>query len=245
LRYPEPLLEGILVRRYKRFLADVALPDGQVVATWCPNPGSMKSCIADRAPCRVSFHDHPRRKLQWTLEQVKVGGTWIMVHTTRANDVVAEAIDRGAIPELGGYPVLQRERSYGRNSRIDILLTDHEAGRAYVEVKNVTLLENGEGFFPDSVSERGTKHLRELMAVPRGAGRYSCGAPSRAHRRGVREDVRRGSGSGGGGAGVPLQGGRGGVGARGAGSRRCRRDSVPLFGSGSGSPTVRFAHSSG
>jgi sugar fermentation stimulation protein A len=171
LKYRAPLREGILLRRYQRFLADVVLPDGETVATWCPNPGSMKSCLSDRAPCRISSADNPRRKLQWTLEQVQVDGTWILVHTARANDVVAEAIGKGAVPELTGYPVLQRERRYGRNSRIDILLTDEKGRAAYVEVKNVTLLEDGEGFFPDAVSERGTKHLRELMAVVEGGDR--------------------------------------------------------------------------
>jgi len=166
LRLPVPLREGVLVRRYQRFLADVALPDDRTVVTWCPNPGSMRSCLADRAPCRISFSDRPHRKLQWTLEQVRVDGTWILVHPARANDVVAEAIARDAIPELTGYPELQRERRYGRGSRIDLLLSGHaSAPDAYVEVKNVTLLEEGKGFFPDAVSERGTRHLRELMGV--------------------------------------------------------------------------------
>jgi len=176
MNYENPLIEGVLLRRYKRFLADVRLPDGTEVVAHCPNPGSMKGCTAPDAPCRVSRSDNPKRKLAYTLEQVCVQGVWIMVHTGRPNAVVAEGIAQGHFPTLAGYPVLQREKRYGRqNSRIDILLLDEDGAehgseeakkpRAFVEVKNATLVEGDRILFPDSVTKRGLKHLEELMEV--------------------------------------------------------------------------------
>lgn len=164
MTYDNPLQGAVLVRRYKRFLADVELPDGATVTAWCPNPGSMKSCLAERAPVRVAHVDDPKRKLKWTLEQIQVDGTWIMVHPARANAVVGEALQAGAIPELSGYDEIRPEQKYGsQNSRIDFLLEGE--GKAFVEVKNVTLREGGAALFPDSVSKRGTRHLEELIEV--------------------------------------------------------------------------------
>ena len=187
MKYASPLISATLIKRYKRFLADVRLPNGEVVTAHCPNSGSMKGCWAPEVPCRVTHDDNPKRKLKYTLEQVQVNGSWIMVHTGRPNHVVAEAIAQGRVAELVGYPVLQREKPYGsEKSRIDILLLDggdlppgspekvvkkqrlKPADRAaYVEVKNVTLLEDGIAKFPDAVTTRGAKHLRELMEVVR------------------------------------------------------------------------------
>lgn len=165
IRYPQPLVEGVVLRRYKRFLADVQLPGGEVVVAHCPNPGSMKASLEQGGACRISPASNPARKLRWTLEQTRVAGCWVMVHTGWSNHVVAAGIRAGGVPELAGYPELQREKRYGsRNSRIDLLLCDGER-RAYVEVKNVTLAEGTVAAFPDAVTERGTKHLHELIEV--------------------------------------------------------------------------------
>lgn len=164
MNYKQDLVEAVLLRRYKRFLADVELADGTVVTAWCPNPGSMKSLLADRARCRVSYIDDPKRKLKWTLEQIHLVDSWAMVYASRANDVVGTALKGPGIAELSGYPVCKAEQKYGKNSRIDFLLLDGDR-RAYVEVKNVTLAQGSVGLFPDSVSKRGTKHLHDLMEV--------------------------------------------------------------------------------
>ena len=197
MKYAEPLTEAVLLKRYKRFLADVRLSDGSVVVAHCPNSGSMKGCWAPNVRCRISRSDNPKRKLKYTLEQVCMNDVWIMVHTGRPNAIVAEAIQNGTITELQGYTDLQRERPYGREkSRIDILLqqplneADPGTGTVYVEVKNLTLTIDGVGAFPDAVTKRGTKHLRELtMMVEEGhravlvfhVGRDDCDATRPAH----------------------------------------------------------------
>lgn len=162
MRFDPPLLEGRLIRRYKRFLADVALVGGEVVTAHCPNSGSMKMCVGDGWPVRLSRALNPRRKLPYTLEMVHNGRCWIGVHTGRPNHLVLEAVHAGNIPELQGYISARLEVPYGRNSRIDLLLQDGER-RCYVEVKNTTLVD-GEGAFtfPDAVTVRGRKHLFEL-----------------------------------------------------------------------------------
>lgn len=162
MRFDVPLLEGRLIRRYKRFLADVTLADGEVVTAHCPNSGSMKMCVGEGWPVRLSRSDNPRRKLPYTLEMVHNGRCWIGVHTGRPNHLVLEAVRAGRIAELRGYASARSEVPYGRNSRIDLLLED-DARRCYVEVKNTTLID-GEGAFtfPDAVTVRGRKHLFEL-----------------------------------------------------------------------------------
>ncbi|MCA0894176.1 DNA/RNA nuclease SfsA [Microbulbifer agarilyticus] len=157
------LIEGKLLRRYKRFLADVALPDGEIMTIHCPNTGSMKNCWEENTPCWYSDSGNPKRKYRHTLEITTTpGGAKAGVNTGRANHLVEEAITSGVVAELQGYDALRREVKYGEeNSRIDILL-EGDAGACYVEVKNVTLAEGARGMFPDAVSTRGTKHLREL-----------------------------------------------------------------------------------
>ncbi|MBY6191531.1 DNA/RNA nuclease SfsA [Microbulbifer agarilyticus] len=157
------LIEGKLLRRYKRFLADVALPDGEIMTIHCPNTGSMKNCWEENTPCWYSDSGNPKRKYRHTLEITTTPeGAKAGVNTGRANHLVEEAISTGVVVELQGYDALRREVKYGEeNSRIDILL-EGDAGACYVEVKNVTLAEGARGMFPDAVSTRGTKHLREL-----------------------------------------------------------------------------------
>ncbi len=164
------LFPALLLRRYKRFLADVRLPDGSEITIHCPNTGSMKNCVVPESPCWYSLSENKARKYPQTLELVTTpGGHLAGINTGRANDLVETAIQAGVITELQGYGLFKREQIYGEEkSRIDFLLSDKQADArlCYLEVKNVTLMENeGEGFFPDAVSERGSKHLRELMAM--------------------------------------------------------------------------------
>lgn len=161
-----PLLEGRLVRRYQRFLADVETAGGLVTAH-CPNTGSMLGCKDAGMRVWLSPAANPARKLAWTWELVETApGVIVGVHTGRSNALVREAIEAGAVPELTGYPTLRPERKYGEGSRIDLLLQAPGRPDCYVEVKNVTAaVEGGVGYFPDAVTARGAKHLRELAAM--------------------------------------------------------------------------------
>ncbi len=186
VRYPGTLLEGTFLARRKRFFADVRLPDGREVVAHCANTGSMGGLLAPPQRCRLSWHDNPKRKLAWSLEQLEIHGTWVMVNTARPNHIVAAALLADGIPELRGFERLYSEQPYGeRNSRVDLLLTgsggppERARGRApvdaeprcYVEVKNATLVEGSEARFPDAVTARGTRHMEELaLMVRRGHG---------------------------------------------------------------------------
>ncbi|RMH64866.1 MAG: DNA/RNA nuclease SfsA [Calditrichaeota bacterium] len=160
-----PLREARISRRYKRFLADVILPDGETRTVHCPNSGSMKTCWEPGWPCIISDSLNPARKLRYTLEMTHNGRCWIGINTHRANTLAVEAIRLNRIPVLAGFDVLRREVGYGQNSRIDILLEKAGAPSVYVEVKNVTLAEKGVYKFPDAVTRRGLKHLRELSRM--------------------------------------------------------------------------------
>jgi sugar fermentation stimulation protein A len=165
--FSEPLITATLVKRYKRFLADVRLENGEIVTAHCPNPGSMKSCLAPDWPVRLSFSRDSKRKLPYTLEMTHNGQCWIGLNTQRPNFIVKEAIAAGKIPELQGYGTIRCEVPYGQKSRIDLLLEDGN-DRCYVEVKNVTLRAADGGYaFPDAVTTRGQKHLRDLMGIVR------------------------------------------------------------------------------
>lgn len=164
-----PLQQGKILKRYKRFLADIELPDGSVVIAHCPNTGSMTGCWEPGAPVEISHSDNPKRKLAWTLERVDMGQGWIGVNTARTNAVVAEAILEGKIPQLQGYAELKREVKYEvpghPRSRLDLRLSNGMAPDALVEVKSVTLWDGERLRFPDAVSERACKHMRLLQAV--------------------------------------------------------------------------------
>ena len=161
---------ALLLRRYKRFLADVRLPGGEEITLHCPNTGSMKNCVLPETPCWYSTSSSKTRKYPQTLEVVTVpGGHWAGINTGRANGLVEAAFAEGVIAELQGYKTVRAEVRYGEErSRIDFLLRDHpqDPRLCYLEVKSVTLMEGeGRGLFPDAVSARGTKHLRELMQM--------------------------------------------------------------------------------
>lgn len=169
MTYPG-LVPGTLLRRYKRFLADVRLDSGEEVVAHCPNTGSMKAVNVPGCRVWLSPSNNPKRKLAWTWEWIELpepgGGTALAsVHTGRANGLVEAAINEGEIAPLTGYQTLKREVKVGE-ARLDFRLDDPEKGAAYVEVKQVTLKEaDGHGYFPDSVSVRGTKHLHTLAAL--------------------------------------------------------------------------------
>ncbi|MCF4164359.1 DNA/RNA nuclease SfsA [Zavarzinia compransoris] len=165
MNFPDPLVGGRLVRRYKRFLADVVLDDGTAVTAHCANPGSMLGLAPEGARVWLAPARDPKRKLRWSWKLVEIGDALVGIDTAAANPVVAEAVAAGRIPALGGYGGLRREVAYGRNSRIDLLLSDHVDGGpdCLVEVKSVTLSRRpGLAEFPDSVTARGAKHLEEL-----------------------------------------------------------------------------------
>ncbi|MBL8564769.1 MAG: DNA/RNA nuclease SfsA [Hyphomicrobiaceae bacterium] len=170
MRFPSPLKRGRLVRRYKRFLADVVLDSGEEVTSTCPNTGSMLGLTAPGATVWLSESDSKTRKYRHTWEMIEndmgKGPVLVGINTSHPNKIVAEAIRAGEIPTLGGYERLKPEQKYGAASRIDLLLDDDAKGRAYVEIKNVHLMrEAGHAEFPDSVTERGAKHLAELSAM--------------------------------------------------------------------------------
>ncbi|MCH4293166.1 DNA/RNA nuclease SfsA [Shewanella sp. 3B26] len=167
MKYPAPLTEATLITRYKRFLADVTLSDGSQITLHCPNTGSMKNCLYPGKRVWFSTSDNPKRKYASTWELAEDDkGHLIGINTGRANQLAEEAIATGAISELCGYQLIRREVKYGNeNSRIDILLSADTRADCYIEVKSCTLLEGEMGFFPDAVSARGQKHLRELMEM--------------------------------------------------------------------------------
>ena len=166
MQYARALVEGRLIRRYKRFLADIKLPDGVITAA-CPNTGSMMGCCEPGSRVWLSESDRATRKYRHTWEIVEVGQVMIGINTGLPNNLVAEAIGDGVIPELSGYETVRREVRYGEEaSRVDFVLESPGREACYVEVKNVTAAaQKGVALFPDCVSERGSRHLRELIRM--------------------------------------------------------------------------------
>jgi sugar fermentation stimulation protein A len=185
MQYPEVLLKAKLLKRYKRFLADVTLDDGSQITVHCPNTGSMKNCAEPGFTAYLSDSSNPKRKYRYTWELAQnLQGDWIGINTLKANTLVEEAIRDGLIPDLLPFNQLLKEVKYGEeNSKIDLVVVQDQV-KNYIEVKSVTLCEhhsyqnNGKiiederaiGYFPDSVSTRGQKHLRELIQVARQPG---------------------------------------------------------------------------
>ena len=184
MKFEEKLIPGKILKRYKRFLADINLDvdngpnvKGEVITAHTANTGSMKTCWAENWPVLISYHDNPKRKLKYSLEMTHNGTTWIGVNTAVPNKLGPEAILDGTITELQGYETIKPEEKIG-NSRIDIYLYSGEkkepTDQCYVEIKNVTLLGGDKlATFPDGVSERGQKHLKELINL-KSQGIRSC-----------------------------------------------------------------------
>jgi sugar fermentation stimulation protein A len=166
MRIEQPILEGRFLRRYKRFFADVELPDGTLVTAHCPNTGSLLGCLEEGRRAVLRDSQDPKRKLRYTLQAIQVGRSLVNVDTSLPNLVVHEAVLAGTVPELAGYDEVRREVPYGESSRIDLLLTrPRSPARCYVEVKSTTLAEGHTALFPDAVTTRGRKHLGELAGV--------------------------------------------------------------------------------
>ena len=162
MKFSTPLVKGTLVRRYKRFMADIVLETGEKITAHCANSGSMLGVTDEGAEVWVSLADNPKRKLKYTWELIRVGDSLVGINTSLPNKLAQESIENGVVEELQGYANLRREVKYGKQSRIDILLEDPVRPDCYVEVKNVTLRRNKLAEFPDAVTARGTKHLGEL-----------------------------------------------------------------------------------
>ena len=165
------LTRGTLLRRYKRFLADVELETGETITVHCPNTGAMTGCAEAGRPIWLLLSDSKTRKYPYTWELIDTSNGMACVHSARANKVVREAVELGVVPALAGFSELASEVKYGEGSRADLLLREGER-ECYVEVKSVTLCrEAGLGAFPDAVSTRASKHLRELTEVARSGQR--------------------------------------------------------------------------
>lgn len=165
--FPEPLLRGSLIKRYKRFLADIELEDGNLITAHCPNTGAMQGLTDPGIPVWVSRSSNPSRKLAYTWQMTEVEGTFVGMNTANPNPLVEDAIHSGVIVELQGYKSLRREVPYGKNSRIDILLESPSESFTYVEVKNVHMKRGKNAAFPSSITTRGAKHMQELSEMVR------------------------------------------------------------------------------
>ncbi len=163
MKFPSPLVYGTLIKRYKRFLADIKFDTGEELTVHCPNPGAMMGITTPGLRVALSKAANLTRKLAYSWEMVEVDGIWIGVNTNNPNLIVAEALANNAIPELAGYKNIKAEVKYGQNSRIDFYLTDGPTQMCLVEVKNVHLIrQNHMAEFPDCVTVRGAKHQLEL-----------------------------------------------------------------------------------
>lgn len=157
------LVKGKLIKRYKRFLADVELEDGTVITAHCTNTGSMTSCIEEGAPVLLSPSDNPKRKTPFTWEMIWVNNNWVGINTNNANTIAFELVSNQLIPGLTNLSELKREVKYG-DSRFDIFGKDGEQ-EVWMEVKNVSMREGNKALFPDAATTRGQKHLKTLMQL--------------------------------------------------------------------------------
>lgn len=160
-----PLIKGTLIKRYKRFLADVKLETGEEVTAHCPNSGSMKGCAIPGSPVWLSESDNPKRKYKYTWELAKVPETMIGINTLVPNKLVKQSIENGLIEELAGYDHVKAEVKTSTHTRLDLLLEKNDGEKCYVEIKNCTMVEEGVAMFPDAVTTRGQKHLDELIEL--------------------------------------------------------------------------------
>jgi len=165
MQFLSPLLRGTLLRRYKRFFADVELADGSVVTAHTANTGGMTGVAEPGMEVWLSRSDNPKRRLAWSWELTRVGDQLVGIHTGNPNRILPEALAAGMVPELAGYDSIRREVRYGTNSRVDLLLEAAERPPCYVEIKNVHLQRGNRALFPDAVTARGAKHLAELALI--------------------------------------------------------------------------------
>ena len=164
MQFNQELQPGTLVRRYKRFLADVQLDNDEIITVHCPNSGSMLGCSVPGSPVLLSRADNPRRKYPQTLEMVQSGTVWVGVNTALTNRLVREALEKGVIIEFGPLDAITQEIKTSDSTRLDFLL-QQGGNRIFMEVKNCSLAVNRVAMFPDAVTARGTKHLRELAVL--------------------------------------------------------------------------------
>jgi sugar fermentation stimulation protein A len=163
--YFPDLVPGKLLRRYKRFLADVELETNDVVTAHCPNTGAMTACSEPGRTVYLSVHDHPNRKLKYTWELIDMPTSLVGVNTQIPNRLVHHAIQSGGIPPFAGYDTVQSEVRVGNNHRLDLMVSKNGKDPCYIEIKNCSLVENGIARFPDAVTTRGRAHLIELQRL--------------------------------------------------------------------------------
>ncbi len=162
--FSTPLIRGTLIKRYKRFLADVTLDSGEVITAHCPNTGTMLSCSSPGSAVCLSVSDNPKRKYPFTLEMVMDNSTWVGVNTSKTNSIVAEAIEQNGIVEFQDIISIKKEVKTSAHSRLD-LLVKHGDSNTFIEIKNCSLALDNCAMFPDAVTARGAKHLRELVRL--------------------------------------------------------------------------------
>ena len=164
IKFPD-LIEGTLIKRYKRFLTDIRLKNGDQIIAHCPNTGTMLTCAEAGQPVYVSYHDNPKRKLKYSWELIKMPTSLVGINTILPNKLVKLSIECGLIKELIGYEHVRSEVKVGEKSRLDLMLEKKSGEQCYIEVKNCTLVENKAACFPDAVTSRGLKHIEELIKL--------------------------------------------------------------------------------
>jgi sugar fermentation stimulation protein A len=163
MKFETPLIPGKLIKRYKRFLADVQLEDGSIVVAHCTNSGSMISCIEEGARVYLSPAKDPKRKTKYTWEMIEINNSWVGINTSIPNQLVFEAVRDQQIPQLSGYTFVKREVKF-EDSRFDVY-AENEKEKCFIEVKNVSMKVGDAALFPDAVTTRGRKHLETLIRV--------------------------------------------------------------------------------
>jgi sugar fermentation stimulation protein A len=163
MNFETQLIRGHLIKRYKRFLADVKLDSGETITAHCTNSGSMKSCLEENAEVYLSPVNDPKRKTKFTWEMIKIGGNWVGINTGNPNKIAFEAVKNGEIQKLKGYTEVQREVTFG-DSRFDVM-AKNDKETCFIEVKNVTYKKGEYALFPDAITSRGKKHLETLIKV--------------------------------------------------------------------------------